>query len=274
MIHLLLLAATLASAEPSSGTVSLSDRIRIDSIEQGVGDLLSGKPTITGKPVFQNGICFGTNATCQTTAASTSSTNTWSGANTFTSSVTVGAPVYTTTATFQRAVIGSWFVVASTNPSLANAVTFTNLTSTATYRMHWTLMQNTSNGGFSCWFFGDNSSTNYKRISFGQNTSGTARTNNSAGANYVEVSPNALAAQPMHGWIEWQRIQDTGSHRIMWTGQGITSETSTGLMAGFTGSGHYIVSALENQTMSCLTPAGTWTGKIWIEAMLLGGGLP
>ena len=212
---------------------------------------------------------------------SLTSTQTFSGAITFTSSVTVGAPVYTTTATFQRAVIGSWFVVASTEATGSNAVTFTNLTATATYRMHWELVNVGANGRLTCWFWGQNASGGYNRVAMGYNTSGTLRNNSGASVNAIEFDSSGLADEPFSGHVEfWRLLPETvsaGSRgRIFYNYQESLSESATGLIASYWGGGQFSPAAgfPDNGTLRCVSAGSTWTGKFWIEAMLLGGGLP
>jgi hypothetical protein len=76
----------------------------IDAVQTAVGELQSGKPTITGIPTFQNGICLGTASSCMTTVptsgAGLASTQTFTGADTFVSSLTLTGPVQLATATY------------------------------------------------------------------------------------------------------------------------------------------------------------------------------
>lgn len=203
-----------------------------------------------------------------------SATQTFSGGNIFTSSVTIGAGVYTTTATFNRVGIGIWTVVASTPMGGSAAVSFTNLTATATYRLHWQATNKTADGTFQCWWNGENAAGNYKYVNVGMNTSALLRTQLSAGANTAVFNAGTLGDEPTMGYVEFWHMLPSRPDRILWVSRSETTETATGLITAWHGGGQYTTTVANNGRLDCSTTGGTMTGKLWIEAMLLNGGLP
>ena len=96
MIHLLVLLASLASAQESSTdtiSIPMTTQIEISNLGKDVRELQEGRPVIPGIPRYMNGICFDVAGTdCQTTAASTG------GASPTRQTFTSGSGTYTTPA--------------------------------------------------------------------------------------------------------------------------------------------------------------------------------
>lgn len=101
-----------------------------------------------------------------------------------TSSVTIGPPQFTSTATYEALLVNGWSMVASTHPAGATESWFYNMTSTApalcsshpVYRLEVNLVQNASDGAYAVQFStpgavaADATSGNYRRNADGTET--------------------------------------------------------------------------------------------------------
>ena len=80
MTSLLLFLASLSWGQLAQDTTSYQQTVSPDfeqtlsNLGKDVRELQSGRPTVTGIPLFQDGFCIGTRSTCQTTAGGTAPT--------------------------------------------------------------------------------------------------------------------------------------------------------------------------------------------------------
>jgi len=197
MIGLLLAFALTAQAQSTFTAVDDGESIRLRNVSLDVRELQSGYPTISGKPTYQNGFCFG-DGTCQTTAP------------------TASAGISSTQ---------TYTIFFASGPTAASSTTIHGLDfTTYNYRLEVTLTD-ASNAGyrFRC---ADDTGNNYEVGGFIANNAGSAsfgyRPGSCVTLSYdtsCGATNRVLANKGFHG--EYLLTQDQGvSNAVQITGQG------------------------------------------------------
>lgn len=237
------------------------------------GDTMTGALTVTGTSVTASAF-FGDGSHLTgigTSGAQLASTQTFSGANTFLSTVTVGtssAPwnVTSSTLNYAAAVIGGWFDCGAIDVNAATAIEFYGFFSTYTYRRHWNLTQNTSNGSVQT-NINDDVGSNYQYSNVGNYTNNVACTGSSGGTTSAQFNCGVdnKSATIFSGNTDISATPDfsRSSTIVMETGTFQGNDTGATRYVA-TGGAYYSGSAsIANYRMTA--SAGTITGRVWFE---------
>ena len=200
-------------------------------------------------------------------AALLTATQTFSGANTFagtaffTSSVTVGNYSFTSTASYQAALLGGWTVVAVASSTSFSSIQFSNLSSSYTYRVHYALRWVTT-GGNATVRINNDSGTNYYETAFGLFTNGSSDNVATPASTSMRIqNTGGGASTPLTGYFELNCID------FVCDIHGQSNYDNSATRAGLVYFHRY--NGTTNLSSLTISPsAGTWRGHVWLEALL------
>lgn len=200
------------------------------------------------------------------------STQTVSGAKIFTSSVTVGALVYTATATtsgFDQAgrgsvIVNSWMIVASTNPSAATAAIFYGLQNRRWYRVRYNLTHNTTSGAMNV-TFNEVGGTAYSWVNqcFHSNLLSETSGSSGGGSWRQDGVTNSFAGRVRSGWFEFyndgNNLKGNSNFSTTINADPVTNACNGALT---------LSSAITLESVKMESSAGTLTGSIYLEQLI------
>ena len=230
----------------------------IDSFDISIRELQSGRPDITASPKYlsllriSSGIYY-SDGTIQVSSP--------------TSYGTSGS--YSLAVNTSGGVVGSWLVVASTNPSRATAIPFTGIGPDRSYRLTWIGVQNTADAEHQLTYNGD-TGTNYGHIIRRLDSAGNLNSDVNAVAARANfsfgVTHPILTAGSMFAEVNFRTLPGDNTYVKAYGHADYNTAAATTFQNAIMAGEYNGAAALSSVTLTI--SAGTFTGYVFLEQLI------